>query len=847
MKWIHVMGVFAALMVALLWEISEESVGLDKRLAPNLWQGWKWSYPDAQWSASDVDDAYREAQLAAQHTQGSRVVDGTWTQQGPLNLSGRMNIIRMDTASPERMYIGAAAGGLWRSVNGGTSWNPVTEEFEHLAIGSLAIHPDSSDVLYLGTGDPQISGHPRIGNGVYKSTDGGSTWTHLGLADQRIVSQIVLDPSNPQTVFAATMGNPGLPGTNRGLYRSQDGGGTWEQVLFVSDSAGINEVQISSLTGTLIASAWHRIRTSTVSDLVHEENRLYRSDDGGDSWEVIDNPWGEGIRCRIGLEEYDGRFIANPVGADLQFSNLYRSSDDGLTWQSLVPEGAMPDNILGGFGWYFSKVRVNPWNPDDISVLGVELWNTLDGGQTWERMGPEWWTYEVHADKHDMQWIDSNSLILATDGGAYRSDDHGETWTDMEKMPIGQFYHVTHIPQAPGWFTAGAQDNGTTTGNESVANTWTRDRGGDGFTALYHPENEALRVATVQYGNFAYSLTEWNDQPEWNDFTFGIDSEDRKGWDSPIMFHPANPGTAWCATQRVYKMEDAPFGEWQPVSDDLTQGMDPGLGFRVVTTLSGSPFYDGVVAAGTSDGQVWYTQNGGQTWNLMIAGLPERQVTDVAFDPFHADSLTVTLNGYKDAVYTPHVFRAAIGGVWQDVTGDLPNHPINDWRALNDSTWVLATDFGVYHSEDWGHHWERVGDMPFIPVFELDVDTASSQLVAATFARSIQTFPLDSLVSEPAPEPVDTTTTATMSIGDGGGCLRLISHPFRDEARMAVDESWVGSTWQRWSADGRLEEEGRIESTQLVLSCSHWSPGTHVIQLIDARGERQCAKAVLIH
>jgi len=362
---------------------------------------------------------------------------------------------------------------------------------------------------------------------------------------------------------------------------------------------------------------------------------------------------------------------------------------------------------------------------------------------------------------------------------------------------------------------------------------------------LYHPENEALRVATVQYGNFAYSLTEWNEQPEWNDFTFGIDSEDRKGWDSPIMFHPANPGTAWCATQRVYKMEDAPFGEWLPVSDDLTQGMDPGLGFRVVTTLSGSPFYDGVVAAGTSDGQVWYTQNGGQTWNLMIEGLPERQVTDVAFDPFHADSLTVTLNGYKDAVYTPHVFRAAIGGVWQDVTGDLPNHPINDWRALNDSTWVLATDFGVYHSEDWGHHWERVGDMPFIPVFELDVDTAGSQLVAATFARSIQSFPLDSLVPAPVvTEPKDTTSIGVTEAIGLGDCFQLINHPFDHIGSVDVQLEWVGGSWSVWSSVGEMMSSGKINAPRLSWSMNSWTPGIYVIR-IESPGGKQCSQMMV--
>ena len=818
--------------------VSEQVSVPEGKLAPNLWQEWKWSFPDATWNPEDADAAEREARLHdAQNHQ--RVIEGTWTQHGPLNLSGRINAIHQgDNPLQPAMYAGAAAGGLWRSNNNGASWEPITESFEHMAIGTMAFHPLTPEIMYVGTGDPQISGHPRIGAGAFKSLDGGETWSSIGLEDTRIVSRIELDPFDPNVVFAATMGNPSVPGPDRGLYRSQDAGATWEQVLFVGDSVGINDVRISSVTGAILATSWHRIRTSTTSDLVSPDNQVYRSLDGGDTWELLPSPWGEGERCRIGIDESQGRFVINPVGADLQFSNLYRSGDDGATWVAIVPEGAMPEGVLGGFGWYFSKVRMNPWDFGDISVLGVELWNTLDGGETWERMGPEWWTYEVHADKHDLQWLGPNELILATDGGAYRTTDHGETWQDIEALPIGQFYHVTHIPWAPGWYTAGAQDNGTSTGNVSVAANWTRDRGGDGFTALYHPNDSNLRVATVQYANFAYSLTSWDVEPDWTDFTEGIDSEDRQPWDAPIMFHPANPDVAWCATERVYRMEGAPFGIWEPVSEDLTLAVSPGLSFRVVTSLSGSPFNPDWVAAGTSDGQVWFTTNGGGDWTLMVGDLPQRQVTDIAFDPFHADSITVTLNGYKDAVYTPHVFRAALGGAWQDVTGDLPDHPANDWRALNDSTWVLATDFGVYHTANWGQHWARVGDMPFIPVFELDVDTAASQLVAATFARSIQTFPLDSLLPEPAVvEPVDTSVIAVGEfVAPGASCLRLLGHPFENRGRAQLDPAWQGATWSVHDLNGKVTATGVVSGTTLEWGMHGWPSGGYVMQLLPKRG-----------
>ena len=276
---------------------------------------------------------------------------------------------------------------------------------------------------------------------------------------------------------------------------------------------------------------------------------------------------------------------------------------------------------------------------------------------------------------------------------------------------------------------------------------------------------------------------------------------------------------------------------WEPRSEDLTLGEDPGLSFRVVTTLSGSPFNADLIAAGTSDGQVWYSANSGSTWVSMSEGLPQRQVTDVAFDPFHPDSITVTLNGYKDAVYTPHVFRAALGGEWEDVTGDLPDHPANDWRALNDSTWVIATDFGVYHTENWGGHWERVGDMPFIPVFELDVDTAGSQLVAATFARSIQTFPLDSLLPAPVvTEPKDTTSIGVAEVEDSEPCATLFQHPFvqRGEAQVGLD--WLGSAWSVWSTSGQLMTSGTVASPRLAWEMSSWPAGMYVLRLESPAG-----------
>ncbi len=256
----------------------------------------------------------------------------------------------------------------------------------------------------------------------------------------------------------------------------------------------------------------------------------------------------------------------------------------------------------------------------------------------------------------------------------------------------------------------------------------------------------------MQYANFAYSL---DPQSEiWYDWTTIADTDydDRNGWDSPIMLHPANPDHMWTGTQRMWKMEGGPGGEWVSISPDLTYNIEPALSYRVISTIAGSPFDENILAAGTSDGRIWFTNDGGENWIEMTQGLPDRYVTDIYFDPFNSDSLFCTVSGYRDYSYTPHVMKAQIGGEWVSVSGDLPEHPMNSIVALNESTWVVASDAGVFATVNYGTNWERLGNMPWIPVFDLEVDTQMDRLVAGTFARSIQSFPTDSILAGTPPD-----------------------------------------------------------------------------------------------
>ena len=750
------------IMGVALFVISDNSVETKKdafhKFEPQKSAAFKWSFPDQDWDIREADAALKHVRQHFEEIEAadfSRDIGGSWRMEGPGNIGGRLNAIAQDPFDSNHILAGSAAGGLFGTSDGGSNWSPLTDDFAWMAMGSIAFHPSQEGVVYIGSGDPQISSHPRLGDGVHRSTDGGASWTHLGLDSARIVSKILVLEDSPEIVMAATMGNPAVKGPDRGLYRSVNSGTTWDQVLLPSDSAGVNDIAYDSSTGIMIAAGWNRLRNSTRSLVFGPESKLYRSTDAGLTWGTVNNPWGNEDRCRIGLSEHNGDFYALVVGLNMQIDNIYKSEDGGISWVPIITNTSPLANALGGFGWYFSKIRVNPWNPDDITILGVDAWNSLDGGATWSTLTPLWWEYIVHADKHDLQWTGPESAILATDGGAYKTDDHGATWTDIENLNNSQFYRVAWNPHNPGIYTGGAQDNGTCSGSYLNLNSWSRDRGGDGFTPVFHPTNPNFRIATVQWANFGFSDDpSTSNSTNWDDIS-DTDYNDRKGWDSPIMLHPANPDHIWTGTQRLWKMEGSPLGEWTDMSGDLTQNIDPGLSYRVISAIAGSPFDENILAAGTSDGRIHYTINGGLTWNMMIDGLPERYVTDIYFDPFNANSIFCTLSGYRDYAYTPHILKAELGGAWESISGDLPEHPMNSIVALSDEVWATATDAGVYATVNSGTNWERLGNMPWIPVYDLVVDTVERRLVAGTFSRSIQSFPMDSiLVGTP---PVFTT------------------------------------------------------------------------------------------
>lgn len=733
-----------------------------------------------------------------------------WASRGPGNLGARINTIAVNPQNENIIFAGFARGGVWRSTDGAQHWEPVFDSQPFLAIGDIEIDPSNPQVIYVGTGDPNISAQPGIGNGVYKSEDGGDTWVHLGLAEQCIISRVLVNPDDPNMIFAAAMGLPFERNENRGLYRSTNGGQDWEQVLFISDQAGIIDLVMNPDDPQILyAAGWDRIRNNTESTITGPGAKVYKTNDGGDSWVLMDNGLPQEITGRIGLAVAPSNpdiVYALYVGPNSQLFNIYKTTNGGDNWSPVLDFGSfngLPDDILGGFGWYFAKIKVNPLDANEFFVLGVGLWRTLDGGQNWLEAAPPWFTYDVHADKHDLVYTPSGAILLATDGGLYRSTDNGSDWEDIENIPASQFYRIAYNPHQPDWCYGGAQDNGTS-GGPNLEVEWPRLYGGDGFQPAFRPDMPNVMYAETQNGGIVISTDGGN---FWQSATNGIDFTDRRDWDMPYIISPHDPDVMYAGTFRVYRSTAGFMPLWEAISGDLTDGLVLNPRYHAITTLDESPLTEGLIYVGTVDANVWRSENGGNTWIDIRQGLPERYVTSVKASPDFPDWAYVTHSGYKDNDFIPRLHRTKNKGQeWEDISGNLPDLAINDVLVLpghQDSILFVGTDGGVYGSMDAGENWERLGsNLPYIQVSDLAWNAARNELVAGTFARSIQSYPLDSLFVE----PMDTTVVNLPSLDAAPSFIKLFPSPATDwvQAEFYPIESGKGYQLALLNAQGQL-------------------------------------------
>lgn len=740
---------------------------LDEKSGPYEYFSFQRSYPDRDFDWKGWRRTLQQTRVT--ETAQSRGSGGpgcganlsNWTIQGPMNVGARCNTLAAKPDDENTVLAGFSGGGIFKSTDGAVNWHPVFDENAELSIGDIAFSPSNPNLVFAGTGDPNVPSIVFNGNGIYKSTDAGETWQHLDNSPNGIVSKIVVHPTDPNILWAATMGNPYVRDNERGIYKSTDGGNTWQQVLFVSNQAGASDlVQSPADPQVLYASFWDRIRNNHESVVYGPHAKVYKSADGGATWTQLGGGLPTGVMCRTGLaisKTNPDKVYAVYIDSLLTPGGLYKTTDGGNTWTPL--NITQLEDACADFGWYFGKLSINPVNDEELYFHAILLWRKAAGSNSWLNAGGG------HADSHDLIFTSSGRRYWSNDGGVYRNDGQA-SWTKSKNLPVTQFYRTTYNPHEPNNYWSGAQDNGIQKGNGANPNNWSAVFSADGFNCAFDPLDANHFWVEIQNGAIEETTDGGN---SWQFGSAALGSTDRTNWDTPFFMSPNIPNRLYAATYRVYGKDSG--GGWGSISGDLTDGIIFEPKFHTVSCLNESPVTTNKLVAGTSDGNVWRRDANGSWFNI-TSGLPNRYVTSVRYSPTQSNRIFVTHSGFRDNEQIPHIHRSDDNGsTWTDISSDLPQVPVNDLFILpgqSDQTLFAATDVGVYFSLNGGSTWNRLGgNMPYIPVFDLEQNPVRNELVAATFARGIWTFPFDSVFVQQNPVSVSLAGTVHDEMGAG--------------------------------------------------------------------------------
>ena len=713
--------------------------------------------------SSDFTRAVRQARAVRATSALTAGAEATWELEGPTNIGGRLTDLAIDPNDPNTVYVAAATGGVWKSTDGGVTLQKAWDDDSAQAIGAIAIGPDGA--VWAGTGELNPGGGSITfgGSGIYRSDNGGRTWKRRGLEDSGTTGRIVVHPTDPDTIYVAAGGSLFNAGGERGIYRSTNGGASWRRVLAPETpfTGGADLVMDPSEPDRLYAAMWDHRREPDVRTYGGVGSGLFRTDDGGDTWERLENvltktPGNQnGPADESGLESDEtlGRIgvavaPSNPNRVYVitthtfgQDKGFYVSNDRGESFNTRARPGSQ-----GGFGWWFGRIWVDPDDADHLFVAGVNLRQSFDGGLIWGNSG------DVHADQHGLQWDDGveDLVYLGNDGGLYRSDRNGvtETWRKATHEPYTQHYQVEVAETDPTRVTGGTQDNGCIRSWPGTPTQWNDYGCGDGEYVPIDWSDARIWYGCSQYGacrrydERSGTLTSTNIQ----DGTTSV----RFNWHAPLVIDPNNPSVIYFGGNQLHRSTDR-GDTWSLISpaeqNYLTGTFEPGrndpIYFRwgTLTTISVSKTAPQTIYVGTDTGRLWKTENLGATWTEFTdKGLPKRWVTRVAIDPRDEDVVYATFSGFRNGEDAAHVFKTTDGGeTWENISGNLPNAPVNDVVVdVERDTVHVGSDVGVFTLKNGKKNWKATGDgLPLAPVLDLRLHGPSDTLYAGTFGRSV--------------------------------------------------------------------------------------------------------------
>ena len=778
-----------------------------------------WFYRQRAFPTGRIDQAaFVAAQQRASEMRAAKAGGPAWQFAGPTNIGGRVSALAVE--SFDVFYAGTGSGGVFKTTDGGTTFTPVGDEVFTLSIGDVALDPQDPQTVWVGTGEANGGGGSLTygGSGLWRSRDGGATWEARGLSASGTVGRIAVHPTDSDRVWVAVAGALFTKDDARGVFRTTDGGGSWTRTLAVDDSTGAIDLAVNPRSpDTLYAATWTRQRRPDARRYGGPGSGLWRSADGGATWQRLTSglPGGADVG-RIGVALAPSRpNVVYTVFTDATGNTrgTYRSTNGGDSWTPL----ASADDV--SYGWWFGQIRVDPTDWETVWTPWLDLYRSTNGGGSWSyRSG------SMHVDHHAL-WIDPadpSRMIAGNDGGVYRSANAGANWAKASGgLPATQFYTVEVDASRPERLYGGAQDNGTNRTLTGGLGDWQQIFGGDGHYVLVDPSDNAFVYVEYQYGNLFRSTNGGSS------FVSARPPVLRANWSAPLAFDPRDPRTLYFGGARLWRSTDR-AQSWAPISPDLSDGPRSGnLVFGTLTTIGVSPAAPGRLWAGTDDGHVWTTADGGATWADVSAGLPTRWVTRVTPHPTAPLTAVATLSGFRSGEDAARVYRTDdAGATWTAIDAGLPDAPANDvlFDPADPDRLFLGTDVGTFWSRDGGATWDVLGsDLPLAPVTDLDLEGRS--LVAATYGRGLHRLDLARLpTSGEAPPGAALALSLAPNPASGATVLRFsLSAPGRASAEVfdARGRSVLVSPAAPFGAG-----EGRLR-----LDLARLPPGVYTVRL----------------
>lgn len=741
-----------------------------------------------------------------------------WELAGPLNIGGRVTDIEIPIDQADVYYVGTASGGIFKTTDRGNSWTPIFDDMSTLAIGDIEISKTNSNTIWVGSGEVNAGGGSLAydGDGIYKSDDAGVSWTNLGLSEIGSNSKVVIDPNDDNTVFVGAMGALFKNDENRGVYKTSDGGISWEKVFFVSDSTGvIDMVNHPTNSNILYAATWERVRRPRYRTYGGPTSGIYRSLDGGTSWHELTNGLPalarEKGRISIAISQSNPDVLytryANRTGV---LEGVFRSNDGGENWIEVNSQQL----TTVSFHWWFRGISVDPTDENTIFNNDLITQKSIDGGNTWIEAFDG-----VHVDQHAMAFnnMRPGEVLLGNDGGLYRSTNGGATSTKFFNLPITQFYRAFVDPQNGSKIYGGTQDNSTIRTTTRSLDDWQIINGGDGFQPLVDPNNSNVIYALSQNGRLVKSI---DNGSRFSSATSGISSSDRNNWDTPIVFDPQNSEILYYSTQRVWKTTNA-ARSWTPISPDLTNGSGGGnISFGTITTIDVSPLDPNILIAGTDDSNVWITLDGGINWKNISSTLPDLWTTKVLADRENANTLYVTFSGYRYGEGLGHIFKSIdAGNSWIDIGSTLPDIPVNDILKDVNGNMYIATDVGVFSSKDEGSIWTTLGDnIPSVVITDLHIQEAEEELYAATYGRSLY--------------KIDIREEPILNVNDDlFARLNIYPNPASEIVTITIPESINAMHVVIYDLTGKSMLTKTIQGVETTINTSQFTKGVYYISV----------------